>query len=123
MAGVKGRSGGARPNTGGRRPGAGRKPKIKPAESSNLQVSPPSVAGEQLPASEDPLDFLLSVQNSPMVDIKTRVRAAIAAAQYKHTKRGDGGIKDGRQDAAKKAGAGKFGASAPPLKVVGGSKA
>ena len=30
MAGVKGRSGGPRPNSGGARPGAGAKPKPKP---------------------------------------------------------------------------------------------
>lgn len=100
MAGVKGRSGGARP-------GAGRKPKPKPEPA---QI--PAIAGQT------PLDFLLSVQNDPAVDEKLRVRAAIAAAQYMHVKKGDGGIKDAKQEAAKKAGAGKFSAAAPPLALV-----
>ena len=35
MAGVKGRSGGARPNSGGKRAGAGRKPKAAATKSAN----------------------------------------------------------------------------------------
>jgi hypothetical protein len=46
-----------------------------------------------------------------------QVRAAIAAVQYTHTKKGDGGKGEEKADAAKKAGAGKFGASAPPRLV------
>jgi phage terminase small subunit len=77
-------------------------------------------AGEPapLPVTDEPLTFLLAVQNSQAVDIKTRVRAAIAAAQYKHLKKGDGGIKDERQDAARKAGGGKFGPRKAPTLVV-----
>lgn len=117
MAGVKGKSGGPRKNSGGARPGAGRKPRAKPAESANpqpLRESQPA----PLPVTDEPLTFLLAVQNSALVDIKTRVRAAIAAAQYKHLKKGDGGIKDERQDAAKKAGGGKFGPRKAPTLVV-----
>ncbi|MES2634033.1 MAG: hypothetical protein V4669_13750 [Pseudomonadota bacterium] len=58
--------------------------------------------------------------NDPKVDIKQRIRAGIAAAQYRHTKRGDGGKKDEAAGAAKKAAAGKFGSRPAPLKVVGG---
>jgi hypothetical protein len=47
-----------------------------------------------------------------------QVRAAIAAVQYTHLKRGDGGIRDAATDAAKKAAAGKFSAAAPPKLVV-----
>ena len=46
-----------------------------------------------------------------------QVRAAIAAVQYTHTKKGDGGKKDEQADAAKKAAGGKFAASAPPRLV------
>ena len=48
-----------------------------------------------------------------------QVRAAIAAAQYVHTKRHDGGKKDDQIGRAKKVAGGKFAAAAPPLKLVG----
>ena len=117
MAGVKGKSGGARKNSGGARLGAGRKPRAKPTESANprpLKESAPA----QLPVTDEPLTFLLAVQNSALVDIKTRVRAAIAAAQYKHAKRGEGGKRDEAADRAKRAGAGKFAPPQPPRLVV-----
>lgn len=100
MSGQPGRSGGARP-------GAGRKPKPKPEEA-------------QLPATEgqDPLDFLLSVQNDPAASAALRVRAAIAAAQYVHTKRHDGGKKEAAADAASKAARGKFAARTAPKLIV-----
>jgi hypothetical protein len=50
-----------------------------------------------------------------------QVRAAIAAVQYTHTKRHDGGKKDEHADKAKKAAGGKFAAAAPPLKLVRGA--
>jgi phage terminase small subunit len=115
MAGVKGRSGGPRKNSGGARPGAGRKPKAKPGESAN---TPGKDEPAPLPATDDPLAFLMAVQNHPAVDIKTRLRAAIAAAQYKHTKRGDGGKKEEAAGRAKQAGAGRFARKAPPKLVV-----
>lgn len=46
-----------------------------------------------------------------------QVRAAVAAVQYTHTKKGDGGKKDEQADKAKKASGGKFGAAAPPRLV------
>lgn len=99
MAGVKGRSGGARP-------GAGRKPKEKPEQ-------PPAP-----PAAPTPLEFLKGVMNDLEQDPKLRVRAAIAAAQYEHMKKGDGGKRDEVADAAKKAAGGKFKAAPAPLKLV-----
>lgn len=104
MSGVKGRSGGPRENSGGVRPGAGRKP------------NPP--AQLDVPAGQDPLDFLLSVMDDRTVDAKLRVRAAVAAAQYVHPKKGEGGKKDERQAAAEKAGRGKFAPPTPPKLVV-----
>ena len=114
MAGVKGRS-------GGKRLGAGRKAKPKAPKA---QVETVDATGEaspepqQLPTTDDPLVFLMAVQNDPMTDIRTRVRAAIAAVQYKHTKRGDGGKKDDQADKAKKVAVGRFGPAAPPKLVV-----
>jgi hypothetical protein len=49
----------------------------------------------------------------------TQVRAAVAAVQYTHTKRGDGGKKDEQAERAARAVAGKFAPAAPPLKLVG----
>lgn len=125
MAGVKGRSGGPRKNAGGARPGAGR-PKRKGGEVGEKSANKPkkdkeAALSEEIEAlsvltdgkARDPLDFLLCVQNDPLIDPRLRVRAAIAAAQYKHTKRGDGGKKDEEAERAKRA-ASKFAASAPP---------
>lgn len=72
MAGVKGRSGGPRPNSGGARPGAGRKPK------------PPPVAE---PTDEsDPLAFLISVMQGRLDASPAQLKAAVAAVQYVHAK-------------------------------------
>ena len=109
MAGVKGRCGGPRPNSGGARPGAGRKPKIRPAE-----PDLPAIDGQA------PLAFLLSVQNDSAASPSLRVRAAIAAAQYVHVKKADGGKKDDKQLAARAAADGKFAAAGTPLKLVNG---
>lgn len=149
MAGVKGRSGGPRPNSGGARPGAGRKPKTQPpSESANAAVASPeplvTVAMEPQahggklkrskaeerpvnPALVDgktrtPLEFLELVVNDPLVPIKDRIRAAVAAAQYRHTKLHDGGKKEEAGKQAEKASKGRFGVrqGPPSLKVVGG---
>ena len=95
MAGVKGRSGGAREGSG---------PKPKPA------VVMDDTEGM------DPLDFLLMVQNSGEVPVDLRIRAATAAAQYKHAKIGEGGKKDKKDGAAKDAA--KTFAALPPPRLV-----
>ncbi len=98
MAGVKGKSGGARP-------GAGRKPKVPLP-----LVVPPATA---------PLDFLLSVMNDPLADPALRVKAATTAAQYVHIRKQDGGKKDEVLDRAKSVAAkSKFAPAAAPLKLV-----
>lgn len=99
----KGKWGGSRPNTGGARPGAGRKPKPKPEI-------------VQIPAC-DMLKLLQDVALGRVDASALQVRAAIAAVQYTHTKRGDGGKKDEVADAAKKAASGRFGSGAPPKLV------
>ena len=100
MAGKPGKSGGARS-------GAGRPPKPK-EEALTIATN----------GAQTPLAFLLSVMNDNEVEDRLRIDAAKAAAAYVHTKPGEVGKKDERQDAAKKAASGKFGASAPPKLVV-----
>ncbi len=104
MAGVKGKSGGPRKNAGGARPGAGRKPSPKP-----LLVELPH--GDMLALLQD--IALGRVEASTI-----QVRAAIAAVQYTHVKKADGGKKDEQADKAKRVAGGKFAAAAPPLKLV-----
>lgn len=107
MAGVKGRSGGARPNTGGARPGAGRKPKPKPE---------PVLIPEC-----DMLTLLQDIALGRVEATATQVRAAIAAVQYTHMKKGDGGKKEQQAEAARKV-ASKFAPAAPPKLVAAGGK-
>lgn len=106
MAGVKGKSGGARPNSGGARPGAGRPPK----EAEILNV--PS-------GYDDPLKFLTDVMNDVSADARLRADAAKALMPYMHKRLGEAGKKEEAADAAKKAG-NKFAVQPPPLKLVGG---
>ena len=123
MAGVKGRSGGARPNAGGKRAGAGRKPKAPsgtPEKSANAEQAPAPTSPLLDGQVREPLAFLELVMNDPATPLKERVRSAIAAAQYRHTKRGDGGKKEEAIGKAKTAAKGRFGARPAPLKVVGG---
>jgi len=91
---------------GGKRVGAGRKPKVK---------KPGSVATDN--KNMLPLDYLLSVMRDENIDRETRMRAAKTAAQYTH-KRGDRSQSDSKKRAAEKAGSGKFGPGAPPLRIV-----
>ena len=106
MAGVKGRSGGARPNSG-----------PKPKEPQKLDIPVP--VGEAL-AHKDPKLFLLALMNDLEADVKLRADAAKALMPFMHTKLGEGGKKDQQQDAAKRVAGGKFAAAAPPLKLIRG---
>ena len=73
MAGIKGKSGGARPNTGGARPGAGR-PKT-PQQTTIGSIT-----------DKSPLEFMIQAMNNPHLDDKLRLEAAKAAAPYIHQK-------------------------------------
>jgi phage terminase small subunit len=109
MAGVKGRSGGARPNTGGARPGAGRPKKETP---------PP------IPVESEGKDMLTLLQDIALGKIEVtniQLRAAVAAVQYTHAKIGEGGKKERKQEEAKKV-AGRFSAAEPPRLVASGGK-
>lgn len=108
MAGVKGKSGGARPNSGGARPGAGRKPKQKPEA--------------PLIEEHDMLKILQDIARGVIPATSIQVRAAIAAVQYTHVKKGDGGKKDDQADKAKAVAAGRFSAAEPPRLVAAGGR-
>lgn len=101
MAGVKGRSGGARP-------GAGR-PKKEPAILTMAATY------------DDPAKFLRAVMNDSGSEAKLRVDAAKALMPFVHQKLGEGGKKEKQQDAAKKV-ASRFSAAAPPRLVAAGGK-
>jgi phage terminase small subunit len=70
----------------------------------------------------DPRAFLLAAMNDGELDPKLRIDAAKALMPFTHNKLGEGGKKDQRQDAAKKAGAGKFGSAAPPTLAAANGK-
>jgi phage terminase small subunit len=106
MAGVKGRSGGARPNTGGARPGAGR-PKKKPE----------IIDAKQL-LTDDPRRFLIELMNNPAADIKLRADAAKALLAADLRASVAKGKKEERQGAAQEATGGRFAPSSPPKLVV-----
>ena len=126
---------------GGSRPGAGRKPKAPAAPSASLPVvdesgfkteaapknwpfgkAPPPPPAPEPPPEPDltglmPLDYLLQIMRDADEDKGRRMQAATLAAPYCHPKKGDGGKKEERANAAKKV-AGKYTASAPPKLVV-----
>ena len=89
---------------GGARPGAGR----PPAELSKLIGLTPT---------NDPLVFLQAVMSNDDADTRIRVAAAVALLPYVHAKKAEG-VKEQKQDAAKKASNGKFAASKPPVRLV-----
>ena len=76
----------------------------------------PKAEGEKL----EPLEYMLKVMNDPTENPDMRARMAIAAAPFRHARKGEGvGKKQEREDRAKAAGAGRFAPSAPPiLKMV-----
>ena len=105
MAGKPGKSGGVRP-------GAGR----KPAEAVKIDIPVPVL--DNL-SHKDPKVFLMALMNDLEADIKIRADAAKSLLPFMHAKV-EAGVKDAKAEAAKKAGAGKFGAAAPPLRIVNG---
>lgn len=122
MAGVKGRSGGARP-------GSGRKPK----QPQLVTVAAPKPE-RQAPAKDSPLldgigesgfdprPALEQVAMGLLDPSPNQMKALVALMPYTHTKRGEGGKKEQKQHAAEKV-AGRFSAGAPPkLVAVGGRK-
>lgn len=121
---------------GGARPGSGRKatglakPKKPKAEAAPVAFSADGVKTKDAPPSWPfgvepeslseltPLQYLLSVVRDVGADERVRIQAASIAAPFMHAKVGEAGKKDEKGAAAKRVGAGKFAASAPPLKLV-----
>lgn len=108
---------------GGARPGAGRKPKPKVPPVLIAPVGSLDGESEGEPVVTGKLDMLQLLQAVALgrVDASPlQVRAAIAAVQYTHTRRSDGGKKEETAEKAKQA-ASKFAQAAPPkLAAVGG---
>lgn len=74
---------------------------------------------EAPPEDIDPLTYMLQVLNDQKADPELRARMAIAAAPFVHPRKGEGqGKKDEKANRAKSAGAGKFAASKPPVRLV-----
>jgi phage terminase small subunit len=63
---------------------------------------------------ETPLEFMLRMMNDPKQTAALRARMAVAAAQYVHVRRHDGGKRESEKNAAKRAAAGKFAPARPP---------
>lgn len=101
MAGMKGRSGGARPNSG---------PKPKEPVLLSLGVT-----------YDDPEKFLKAVMNDSETDIKLRADAAKALLSAKVRRAENGGKKEAKQEAAKQV-ASKFAQTTPPKLVASGGK-
>lgn len=83
---------------------------VAPATGQKAAPAPPldDVAIE-IPPTADPVEFLTNVMNEPAADLRLRIDAAKAMLPFKHKKLGEGGKKDEKNDAAKKAAGGRFG--------------
>ena len=107
MTGVKGKSGGARPNSGPKKKFPPTQ-KIAPdgadllGEDPAPLIDPETTTIGEVPADVTPLNFLCATFRNKSTPDGVRLRAAIAAAQYMHTKRSDGGKKDADKEAAEK---------------------
>lgn len=112
MAGTKGKSGGARLNSGGVRAGAGR-----PAGVQNRATRAANEAARSLPHATDPMAWLTAVMVDSNQGVRLRIEAAKALLPYVHAKRAEG-VKAEKQEAAKKAGAGRFASSVPPVRLI-----
>jgi phage terminase small subunit len=114
MAGVKGKSGGARPNSGGKREGAGRK-----------RVAAVLIAPEMAKANPgEPLDPRPTLELVALghLDVSpSQMKALLALLPYVHAKRGEGGKKEQKQAQAEKV-ASRFAPAAPPRLIAAGGK-
>jgi len=86
-------------------------------EAATREKPPASI---EIPEQLDPLGFMLKVMRDPNEPKERRDRMAIAAAPFCHARKGEAGtgLKDEKQKKARIAGAGRFAAGSPPLKVV-----
>ncbi|SDR47171.1 hypothetical protein [Paraburkholderia tuberum] len=118
---------------GGARPGAGRKPKaeakpkeVAPRRAAKKEELEPQAHGGALKRTKavavaiGDCDMLTLMQDIALGRVEAtmiQVRAATAALPFLYARKGEGGKKDEQADRAQKA-ASKFGALAPPLKLV-----
>lgn len=77
-------------------------------------TAPPAIEGPKFDLNAalmhtDPKAFLLAAMNDTELEEKLRIDAAKSLLPFMHKKLGEGGKKDGQADAAKAAGAGRFG--------------
>lgn len=70
----------------------------------------------------DPKEFLGAAMNAPELDMRQRIDCAKALMPFEHQKLGEGGKKVVKQEAAKTASQGRFGAPPPPPRLVVGGK-
>lgn len=108
---------------GGYRPGAGRPigttTESRPTKRAMVKKKEPVKVSVAMPLrSKTPLEYMLDIVNDDNADEARRDRLAIAAAPFIHARAGEGGKKEERQAAAKKASTGKFAPVAPPLRLV-----
>jgi hypothetical protein len=96
---------------------ADEKPKGDPPPGAS-QPKPPVLLDIPPDQCDEPLDFLLAVMRDPKAPAEIRVRAAICASQYVHTRTKDGGKNIVKTEKSREAATGKFAPGAPPKLVV-----
>lgn len=93
-----------------RKAAAAKKPEeVEPASASEPVAPPGSFDLSQALAHRDPRAFLLAAMNDALLEPKLRIDAAKALMPFEFAKKGEGGKKEQQADAAKLAGAGRFG--------------
>lgn len=119
--------GGYRPNSGPKkgtkyRPRASKDGAVKQRRTGTPRKSmdiPADIAADAAAENLTPLEYMLRVMNNPESGKERRDRMAVAAAPFIHPRKGEGaGKKEEKDNAAKKAGSGKFAAGAPPKLAV-----
>jgi hypothetical protein len=96
-----------------------KKTRVIKAVSDNIPSLSPEDAKQASGLNLTPLDFMLKVMRDPTEDNNRRDKMAALAAPFCHPRKGEGlGKKEEKESKAKTAGAGRFSASQPPLKVV-----
>ena len=97
---------------GGARKGAGRL-----AGGQNSATREANEAARSLPQTNDPVAWLTALMSDSNQGVRLRIEAAKALLPYVHAKKAKG-VKAEKQEAAKKAGAGRFASSMPPVRLV-----
>lgn len=103
--------------------------RVASSEASKASANSPTLQGDEEDADPlngaryvDPKDFLGAAMNAPDLDMRQRIDCAKALMPFEHQKLGEGGKKVVKQEAAKTASQGRFGAPPPPPRLVIGGK-